>query len=86
MSVEQHQQTLLACYQNTVDPNLQGAAEQANSYTELLKTNQISRDEYVELMEDIKRQANINQSVEHQQLLIHMNTAINGLISLAKLV
>jgi hypothetical protein len=86
MSVEQHQQTLLGCYQNTSDPKMQSMAEQANSYTELLKTNQISRDEYVELMEDIKRQANINQSVEHQQLLIHMNTAINGLISLAKLV
>ncbi len=86
MSVEQHQQTLLACYQNSADPGLQSAAEQANSYTEMMKAGQINRDEYVELMEDIQRQANINKSVEHQQLLIHMNTAINGLINLAKLV
>lgn len=86
MSVEQHQQQLLSCYQNTADPRMQSAAEQANNYTELLKAGQINREEYVELMEDIKRQANIDQSVEHQQLLIHMNTAINGLISLAKLV
>lgn len=86
MSVEQHQQQLLACYQNTTDPKFQSMAEQANSYTEMMKAGQINRDEYVELMEDIKRQANINQSVEHQQLLIYMNTAINGLINLAKLV
>lgn len=86
MSVEQHQQQLGQCFHGTSDPKIRGLAEQANQYTELVKTGQVSKEEYVELMEDIKRQANIDNSVEHQQLLIHMNTAINGLISLAKLV
>ena len=86
MSVEQHQQQLGECFHGTKDPTIQLLADQANNYTEMMKAGQINRDEYVELMEDIQRQANINNSVDHQQLLIHMNTAINGLISLAKLV
>ena len=86
MSVQQHQQALAECYHNTDDPAVKSAVEQANNYTEMMKAGQISRDEYIELMEDIQRQANINNSVDHQQLLIHMNTAINGLITLAKLV
>lgn len=86
MSVDQHQSTLLACYQNSQDPVLQGAAEQANSYTEMLKGGQITKDEYLELMQDIQRQANINNSVHNQVVLEHMNVAINGLITLAKLI
>lgn len=86
MSVEQHQQSLAECYHNSNDPALKAAAEQANNYTEMMKAGQISKEEYIELMEDIQRQANISNSVDHQQLLTHMNTAINGLVNLAKLV
>jgi hypothetical protein len=86
MSVEQHQQAFRECYQGTNDPNIKGLADQANGYTEMMKTGQISKEEYIELMEDIQRRSAIDSNVEHQQLLIHMNTAINGLISLAKLV
>jgi hypothetical protein len=86
MSVEQHQQALLTSYQNSQDPNVQSAAETANSYTEMFKTGQISKDEYIQLMEDIERTNNINKSVHNQQVLEYMNTAINGLINLAKLV
>ena len=86
MSVEQHQQTFHECFLGTTNQAVQKAAEQANSYTEMMKNGQLSKEEYVELMEDIQRQLNIEQSVEHQQLLTNMNTAINGLISLAKLV
>jgi len=86
MSVEQHQQQLGECFHGTDDKALKGIADQANNYTELMKAGQLNREEYVELLEDLQRQANINNSVEHQQLLIHMNTAINGLISIAKIV
>ncbi len=86
MSVEQHQHSLFECFNNGQDPRVQEMAGRANSYTEMFKTGQISKEEYVELMEDISREINIANSVANQQLLIHMNTAINGLISLAKLV
>jgi hypothetical protein len=86
MSVEQHQQTLLTSYQQTSDPAVQSAAETANSYTEMFKTGQLSKEEYIQLMEDIERTNNINKSVHNQQILEYMNTAINGLINLAKLV
>jgi hypothetical protein len=86
MSVEQHQQALLTSYQNSQDPSIKTAAETANSYTELFKTGQISKEEYIQLMEDIERTNNINKSVHNQQILEYMNTAINGLINLAKLV
>lgn len=86
MNVDTYQQNLGQCFNGTADPNIRGLANQANDLTEMMKTGQINKEEYIELMEDIQRQANINNSVEHQQLLIHMNTAINGLISLAKLI
>jgi 3-dehydroquinate synthetase len=86
MSVEQHQQALLTSYQQTSDPVVQSAAETANGYTEMFKSGQISKEEYIQLMEDIERTNNINKSVHNQQVLEYMNTAINGLINLAKLV
>lgn len=86
MSVEQHQQALLTCYNSTNDSELQFAIKEANDYTELMKGGQISKEEYIELMQDIQRKSAIKESVDNQQLLIHMHTAINGLISLASLV
>lgn len=86
MSVEQFQQTLIDSHNSSQDPTIQELAKTAHQYTELVKSSQISKEEYIELMEDIQRQASINNSADHQQLLTHMNTAINGLINLAKLV
>jgi len=85
MSVEQHQQALEVSYNGSQDPNVQQAASTANQYTEMLKTGQITKDEYVQLMEDIVRTNNINKNVDNQQVLEYMNTAINGLITLASL-
>jgi len=86
MSVEQHQQALLESYQGTNDPKVQESARAANEYTELLKSGQVSKDEYIQMMQDIIRVNNINRSVDNMQVLEHMNTAINGLINLASLV
>ena len=85
MSVEQHQQALLTSYQGTQDPFVQQSAQTANQYTEMLKAGEISRDEYVQLMEDIEITNNINKNVHNQQVLEYMNVAINGLVNLAKL-
>jgi polyhydroxyalkanoate synthesis regulator phasin len=86
MTVEDFQQTLGQCFNSTDDPTIKGFAEQANSYTELVKSGQLSRDEYVELMKDLQRQASIDSSVAHQQVLIAMHTAITGLITIVSAV
>jgi len=85
MSVELHQQQLGECYNGSQDPDLKQAAEQANQYTEMLKAGQISREEFVQLMEDLKSTAIINKNMDDMRVLEHLNTAINGLINLAKL-
>jgi hypothetical protein len=86
MSVEQYQQQLSECFSGTQDPAVQGAAQQANQYTEMFKAGQISKDEFQQLMEDIANTNNINKSVANMQVLEYMNTAITGLINLSKLV
>jgi hypothetical protein len=85
MSVEQYQQTLLTSFNSSQDLAVQGAAQTANHYTELFKTGQISRDEYLALMEDIARTNNINKNMDNMEIMEHMNVAINGLINLATL-
>lgn len=86
MSVEKCQTMLGECFHGSDDPNVKQAADTANQYTELFKTGQISKEEYLELLQDIERTNNINKAVHNQKVLEHMNVAINGLISLAKLV
>ena len=86
MSVEEHQTALSACYSGSQDPIAQQCSQTANQYTEMFKVGQISKEEYIELMEDIQRQSTINMHVHNQEVLTYMNTAITGLITLAKLV
>jgi hypothetical protein len=86
MSVEQHQQALLESYNGSVDPTVQESAHTANQYTEMFKSGEINKDEYIEMMQDIVRVNNINRSMDNMQVMEHMNTAINGLINLASLV
>ena len=50
-----------------------------------MKTGQISRDEYVQLISDLNNTARINQSMNDMANLEMLNTAINGLINLASL-
>jgi hypothetical protein len=86
MSVEQHQQALLESYNGSSDPKVQESAHTANQYTELFKSGDVSKEEYVQMMEDIIRINNINRSMDNVQVMEHMNVAINGLINLASLV
>jgi len=85
MSIEQHQQELVASYNGSDDLNVKAAAVTANNYTELLKSGQLNKDEYIELMKDIERTNNINRSVHNQQVMEYMNVAINGLVNIASL-
>ena len=84
MSIEHHQ-SLLASISSS-NPDLNAAAQQVNQLTEMCKAGQISREEYVELVEDVQRQVNIQSNMAELQSLERLNTAINGLINIAKLV
>ena len=83
--VATYQQQLGECFHGSQDPNVKQAAETANQYTEMLKAGQITKEEYVELMQDVARTNEVNKSMGHFEALEYMNVAINGLITLAKL-
>ena len=85
MSVEHYQQQLLQVYGGSQDPNVQRTAQEVNQYTEMFKAGQMTRDEYVQLVEDLKSTAIINKNMDNMEAMEYMNVAINGLIHLAKL-
>jgi polyhydroxyalkanoate synthesis regulator phasin len=84
MTIE-YNQSLLASI-SSHNPNINEAAQKVNELTELCKAGQISREEYTELVEDVQRQVNIETNMAELESMEKLNTAINGLITLAKLV
>lgn len=83
MSIEQHQSLLAEI--SSKNPDLVQAASNVQEYTELFKQGQLSKEEYADLIEDIQRQINIQHSVSELESMEKLNTAINGLINIAKL-
>jgi hypothetical protein len=84
MSIE-YNQSLLASL-SSVDSGIGQAAATVNEYTEMCKSGQLSKEEYAELLLDIQRQININESMGELESLEMLNTAINGLIAISKMV
>ena len=84
MSIEHHQSLLAEI--SSVNPDVMAAAANVQEYTEMFKTGQISKDEYADLIEDIQRQINIQSHMAELQSMERLNTAINGLINIAKVV
>lgn len=85
MSVEHYQGQLSQVYGGSQDPNVQRVAMEVNQYTEMFKAGQMTRDEYVQLVEDLQSTAIINKNMNNMEAMEYMNTAINGLLNLAKL-
>lgn len=83
MSVEQHQQLLASV--DSLNPEANSAAEEVNQLTELVKSGQLSRSEYIELVKDIQHRINIHKDMSELETLEKINTAINGLINLASM-
>jgi hypothetical protein len=81
MSVEQQLEALF----NTGDPSLQDLATRANDLKNALTSGQISRGEFIEMLEDLVHEKNINESVQDLQVKISVNTAINALVNLASM-
>jgi hypothetical protein len=84
MSVETYQGLLGQAYTSS-DPAIKQAAETANQYTEMFKAGQLTKEEYQQAIADLATMARINQSMNDMQKLEMLNTAINGLITLASL-
>jgi len=84
MSIE-YNQSLLASISSS-NPNISAAAQQVNELTEMCKRGEISQEEYAELILDVQRQVNIEANMAELEAMERLNTAINGLVSIAKLV
>jgi hypothetical protein len=85
MSMIEYQQGILASIR-TDSQLLTEATQTIQQYTEMCKAGQITADEYSELVLDIQRTINIQENMDDLATLEKVNTAINGLISIAKLV
>jgi hypothetical protein len=84
MSIE-YNQSLLASI-SSQNPDVNAAIHYINEYTEMCKAGTISKEEYVQLVEDIQRTVNIKASMAELESMEKLNTAINGLVSIARLV
>jgi tape measure domain-containing protein len=82
MTIEYHQSILANI--SDQDPDLSEAAGIINQYTEMCKSGKLSSGEYIELVEDIQRQINIRANMSALENLQMMNTAINGLLTVAR--
>jgi hypothetical protein len=84
MSIE-YNQSLLASISSS-NPDINAATQQVNELTEMCKAGQISKEEYAELILDVQRKVNIEANMAELEAMERLNTAINGLITIAKLV
>jgi hypothetical protein len=85
MNIDDLQRELLICFSST-DPAVQNAANLTNQYTEMLRAGKISSEEYVEILADIQRSIVISEQMSEMEAKQRLNLAINGLISVAKLI
>jgi polyhydroxyalkanoate synthesis regulator phasin len=83
MSIE-YNQSLLASISSS-NPDVIAAAQQVNQLTEMCKAGQLSKEDYVQLVEDVQRQINIQSNMAELDAMNNLNVAINGLLSIAKL-
>jgi hypothetical protein len=86
MNIDQYQQHLKDVHNESPDLDVQNTAQQTHQYTELFKTGQISKDEYIQTLADLQRVAMIHRTMDNMQSMESLNSAITGLISLASLV
>jgi hypothetical protein len=86
MSAEQIQynQSLLASV-SSQNPALNEIAAQANQYTEMCKAGQITPAELTEALRDLQGQLQIQSNMAELDSMETLNTAINGLITVASL-
>jgi hypothetical protein len=81
MSVEQQLEALF----NTGDPSLQDLATRANDLKKALESGQISKGEFMEMLQDLAHEKNINESAHDLQVKIAVNAALEALVNVASM-
>ncbi len=76
------EEQLTALY-NSGDPMLQDLAVRANDLKNMLVTNQISKSEYLEMLQDLATEKNINESAHDLEVKSQVNAALNALVAVA---
>ena len=79
MSVEQQLEALF----NTGDPSLQDLATRANDLKNALASGQISKSEFMEMLQDLAHEKNINESAHDLEVKEAVNMALNALVAIA---
>lgn len=79
MSVEQQLEALF----NTGNPDLQDLATRANDLKNAFLSQQLSKSEYFEMLQDLAREKNINESAHDLEVKQAVNTALNALVAVA---
>jgi len=82
MSVEQQLEALF----NTGNPDLQDLATRANDLKNALATGQISKGEFMEMLQDLAHEKNINESAHDLEVKEAVNMALNALVAVAQAV
>lgn len=86
MTVQEHQSSLRDIISMFDDRELSSAAQMADYYTECVKQGKLDQAEYASLLEDIGRQVEISQLVKSFETKQKLNTALHGLIAIARAV
>ena len=82
MSIEQQLEALF----NTGNPDLQDLATRANDLKNALASGQISKSEFMEMLQDLAHEKNINESAHDLEVKEAVNTALNALVAVAQAV
>ena len=86
MSWQQWETEVLHVLNNPDDENTRMVATATAAYTDELKTGNISRSEYAELLLDLQRQITITENMSQFETKQRLNTAITALVTLASAV
>ena len=79
MSVEQQLEALF----NTGNPDLQDLATRANDLKNALASGQISKSEFMEMLQDLAHEKNINESAHDLEVKEAVNMALHALVAIA---
>lgn len=68
------------------DTELQDLAVRANDLKNMLLTQQISKSEYLEMLNDLATEKNINETAHDLEVKIKVNAALTALVAIASAV
>ena len=68
------------------DTELQDLAVRANDLKNMLLTQQISKSEYIEMLNDLATEKNINETAHDLEVKIQVNAALTALVAIASAV